>query len=154
MGIVRGGNQASQQTVMRATVNYMPFCRSEPFASTGIAPNTRKSKFQMNCCTAESVPYRQFMANPNLPVVASKLYGTSIRSYSGTAQNRAQEIADNNPHILLAHADQRGYAVAEVTPRQWETSLRVLDDVKSRHSRVSTLTQFLIEDGKPGPQLL
>ncbi|MDR0226192.1 MAG: alkaline phosphatase D family protein [Burkholderiaceae bacterium] len=91
-------------------------------------------------------------ANPQSPVIASEFCGTSIASASSVAQTRAQEIADNNPHILLARSDRRGYAVAEVTPQQWTTTLRVLDDVIQPGSGISTLASFVVQDGVPGPQ--
>ena len=86
------------------------------------------------------------------PVIGSEFCGTSIASTSSTAQTRAQEIADNNPHILLARSDRRGYAVSDVTPGRWKTTLRVLDDVARSDSGVSTLARFVVEDCVPGPQ--
>ncbi|KPU94903.1 alkaline phosphatase [Variovorax paradoxus] len=91
-------------------------------------------------------------SRPQSPVIASEFCGTSIASASGTAQSRAQEIADNNPHILLARSDRRGYAVADVTPGRWLTSLRVLDDVAQPDSGISTLARFAVDDCVPGPR--
>lgn len=86
-------------------------------------------------------------------VIASEFCGTSISSASGVTQARAQQIADHNPHILLARSDKRGYAVAEVTPARWTTTLQVVDDVAQADSGVSTLARFVVEDGVPGPQV-
>lgn len=88
---------------------------------------------------------------PDSACIASEFCGTSITSYSGTSQKRAQEIADLNPHILMARADQRGYAVAEVTPQRWTTHLRALDDVSKENSGLSTQASFIIEDQTAGP---
>lgn len=86
------------------------------------------------------------------PVIGSEFCGTSIASASSVAQGRAQEIADNNPHILLARSDKRGYAMADVTPGRWTTTLRTVDDVSQADSGVSTLARFVVNDGVPGPQ--
>ncbi|MCT9813452.1 alkaline phosphatase D family protein [Acidovorax sp. Be4] len=91
-------------------------------------------------------------ANAQSPVIGSEFCGTSIASVSNVPQNRAQAIADNNPHILLARSDKRGYAVAEVTPQRWVTTLRVVDDVTRADSGVSTLARFVVDDGVPGPR--
>jgi len=95
---------------------------------------------------------RADFSRPQSPVIASEFCGTSIASASGTAQSRAQEIAANNPHILLARSDKRGYAVADVTPGRWLTSLRVLDDVAQPDSGISTLARFVVDDCVPGPR--
>lgn len=86
------------------------------------------------------------------PVIGSEFCGTSIASASRVARSRAQQIADNNPHILLARPDKRGYSVAEVTPGRWTTTLRVVDDVARADSGVSTLARFVVNDRQPGPR--
>ncbi|RIX70294.1 alkaline phosphatase D family protein, partial [Acidovorax cavernicola] len=91
-------------------------------------------------------------SDPQSAVIASEFCGTSLTSHSKTPRARAQEIADNNPHILLARPDKRGYAVAEVTPERWTTTFRVLDDVARADSGVATLARFVVNDQVPGPQ--
>jgi len=91
-------------------------------------------------------------SNPQSPAIGSEFCGTSIASATSVPQRRAQEIADLNPHILLARSDKRGYSVAEVTPERWTTTLRVIDDVVQANSGISTLARFVIEDRVPGPQ--
>lgn len=54
--------------------------------------------------------------------------------------------------MLLARPDQRGYAVAEVTPERWTTTLRVLDDVTRADSGVSTQARFVVTDRVAGPE--
>jgi len=92
-------------------------------------------------------------SDPESKVIGSEFCGTSLTSHSKTPRARAQEIADNNPHILLARPDKRGYAVAEVTPERWTTSLRVLDDVAQADSAVATLARFVVNDQVPGPEI-
>ncbi len=91
-------------------------------------------------------------SNPASAVIGSEFCGTSIASYSSVAQSRAQEIADCNPHILFARSDKRGYAVADVTPGRWKTTLRVLDDVLQPDSGISTLARFKVQDRIAGVQ--
>ncbi|MET1114154.1 MAG: alkaline phosphatase D family protein [Comamonas sp.] len=91
-------------------------------------------------------------SNPQSAVIASEFCGTSLTSHNSTSRVRAQEIADNNPHILLARPDRRGYAVAEVTPGRWTTTLRVLEDAAQADSAVSTLARFVVNDQVPGPE--
>lgn len=91
-------------------------------------------------------------SKPRSAVIGSEFCGTSISSASNVPQARVEEIARLNPHVLLARSDRRGYAVAEVTPARWTTTLRVLDDVMREDSGISTLARFVVEDGRAGPQ--
>lgn len=86
------------------------------------------------------------------PVVASEFCGTSISSRSGTTQDKVDAVARHNPHVLLARCDERGYGLADITPQQWVTTLRVVDDPLDPQSNASTLARFVVEDRKPGPQ--
>ncbi|WEE79796.1 alkaline phosphatase D family protein [Comamonas testosteroni] len=89
--------------------------------------------------------------DPGSATIASEFCGTSITSHSSTSQKRAREIADGNPHILLACSEKRGYCVAEVSAERWVTHLRTLNDVTSKDSGISTLAHFVVEDRRPGP---
>ncbi|QEI08069.1 alkaline phosphatase [Pigmentiphaga aceris] len=91
-------------------------------------------------------------AAPQSPVIASEFCGTSISSRSNATQHRTQKIIDDNPHVLFARPDKRGYAIVDVTPKQWTTTLRVVDDVMRADSGVSTLARFVVNDGVPGPR--
>ena len=85
-------------------------------------------------------------------MIASEFCGTSLSSASGVAQSSVDAIRAKNPHILLARSDQRGYVIADVTPTEWTTSLRVLDDVGKEDSGVSTLARFVVKDRRPGTE--
>ncbi len=98
-------------------------------------------------CRVHADPLR-----PDSPVVASEFCSTSISSRSGTTQDKVDAIARHNPHVLLARCDRRGYGLADVTPLQWTTTLRVVDDPLRADSGASTLAQFVVEDRRPGPQ--
>ena len=88
---------------------------------------------------------------PDSPVIASEFCGTSITSRSGTTQEKVDAIARQNPHVLLARCDQRGYGLADVTPQRWTTTLRVLDDPLRADSGATTLARFVVEDRRAGP---
>jgi alkaline phosphatase D len=53
-----------------------------------------------------------------------------------------------NPHFVFADAKFRGYGVAEFTPKQLTTSLRVIDNVRAKTTTPSTLAQFVVPAGK------
>lgn len=91
-------------------------------------------------------------SNARSPVIASEFCGTSITSFSNVAQSRVQKMVDDNAHLLFARSDKRGYAVADVTPERWTTTLRVVDDVAQADSGISTLARFAVDDRVPGPR--
>lgn len=77
--------------------------------------------------------------------------GTSIsaRSNSSGKTKLTQWLADN-PHFVFAETQAKGYGVAEFTPQQLTTTLRVVDDVTRADTGVSTLARFAVEAGRPG----
>ena len=85
------------------------------------------------------------------PVVASEFCGTSISSRSGTTQDKVDAVVRQNPHVLLARCDLRGYGLADITPARWTTTLRVLSDPLRADSAASTLARFVVEDKRAGP---
>jgi alkaline phosphatase D len=73
--------------------------------------------------------------------------GTSITSRSSGVAKVAERLAEN-PHFVFADAKHRGYGVVEFTPRQLTTTLRVVDDVRLKTTKVETLAQFVVPAGK------
>jgi alkaline phosphatase D len=88
--------------------------------------------------------------DPASPVVASEFVGTSISSQHGS-QDWLDKRRPANPHLLLAEGRYRGYVRAEVTPRRMQVDLRAMESVQTRDAACSTLTSFVVEDGRPGP---
>ncbi len=88
---------------------------------------------------------------PDSPTLASEFCGTSISSRSNTTQTKVDGVARRNPHVLLANCEHRGYAVVDLTPGSWRTTLRVLDDATQSEAKISTLARFGVEDSRPGP---
>ena len=58
---------------------------------------------------------------------------------------------DPNPHVLLARCGERGYGIADITPKLWTTRLQVVQDPMRMDSAVHTLARFVVEPGHPGP---
>ena len=85
------------------------------------------------------------------PAVASEFCGTSISSRSGTTQEKLDAIVRHNPHLLLARCGERGYGIADITPKLWTTRLQVVQDPMRMDSAVHTLARFVVEPGHPGP---
>lgn len=73
--------------------------------------------------------------------------GTSITSRSSGVAKVPERLAEN-PHFVFADATRRGYGVVEFTSKQLTTTLRVLDDVTRKDTKVSTLAQFVVPAGR------
>ena len=79
--------------------------------------------------------------------VAVEFCGTSITSRSGGNQKTVERLAEN-PHLVFAQAQAKGYGMVEFRPTQLSTTLRVLDDVTRQDSRIETLARFMVESGR------
>ncbi|UFP96762.1 alkaline phosphatase D family protein [Gloeobacter morelensis MG652769] len=92
-------------------------------------------------------------ANPDSATVATEFAGTSISS-NFSKEFTAQLIAamPANPHTKFFNGDRRGYTLCTLTPKQWQTDLRVVANPIDPESTVSTLASFVVEDGRPGAQ--
>lgn len=89
--------------------------------------------------------------DPQSPVVATEIVGTSISS-RGPNPDLFTLALKVNPHIKFFESRYRGYVVCEVTPEQWTTQLRVVDQVEKPGAPVRTLASFQIKNGQPGAQ--
>ena len=87
-------------------------------------------------------------ARPDSPSVGVEFCGTSITSRSGGNSRTAERLSEN-PHFVFADAQRRGYGVAEFTPGQLTTTLRVIDDPARRDTGVQTLARFAVQAGRP-----
>jgi alkaline phosphatase D len=85
---------------------------------------------------------------PDSPAIGVEFCGTSITSRSAGNEKTASLLAEN-PHFIFADGERKGYGVAEFTPRQLTTTLRVVDDVTRRETRVETLARFVVQAGRP-----
>ncbi|AMO21695.1 alkaline phosphatase D family protein [Ramlibacter solisilvae] len=88
-------------------------------------------------------------ADPGSAAIGLEFCGTSITSRSSTRKDQLVPLLAENPHFVFADADRRGYGVLEFTPSRLVTTLRVVDDVTRRDSRIATLAAFTAEAGRP-----
>ncbi len=86
--------------------------------------------------------------NPASASLGVEFCGTSITSRAGANAKTTEGLA-RNPHFVFADALRKGYGVVELTPQQLSTSLRVVDDVTQKVTRIETLARFVVQAGRP-----
>jgi alkaline phosphatase D len=95
--------------------------------------------------------YSQTAAAQAGAAVGVEFCGTSITSPSGSsAVEKTPERLAENPHFVFADAKFRGYGVVDFTAKQLTTTLRVVDNVRSKTTTPSTLAQFVVPAVKSG----
>ena len=93
--------------------------------------------------------YSQTVAAQSAPAIGVEFCGTSITSTAGSsAVEKTPERLAENPHFVFADAKFRGYGVVEFTAKQLTTTLRVVDNVRSKTTTPSTLAQFVVPAGR------
>jgi alkaline phosphatase D len=65
-------------------------------------------------------------------------------------EDAIQTAAKEGAHVHFATGLHRGYVRMTLTPRQLTADLRALDDAKRRDAACTTLSTWVVEDGKPG----
>ena len=85
---------------------------------------------------------------PDSAALGVEFCGTSITSRSSQPERVAERLAPN-PHFIHADAMQRGYGIADFTPRELRVQLRLLDDVANPASGVATGSSFAVQAGQP-----
>ena len=83
------------------------------------------------------------------PVVASEFVSTSISSY-GPSRARNEALLAKNPHIRFANSQRRGYTRHDIGVQRWEATFRGVVEPTDPQSRVYTVAQYVVEDGRPG----
>jgi alkaline phosphatase D len=86
--------------------------------------------------------------HPDSATLGVEFCGTSITSRSDGNRHVPDWLAGNS-HFVFGDAERKGYGVAEFTPRQMTTTLRVVDDVTRPDTRIETLASFAVEAGRP-----
>jgi alkaline phosphatase D len=84
------------------------------------------------------------------PVIASEFVGTSLTSH-GPPTERLAKLMPENPHMLFADGNHRGYVRVDVTPQVWRADLRAMASVTQREAGCTTLASYAVESGKAGP---
>lgn len=88
---------------------------------------------------------------PNGPAAATEFVCTSISS-DGDGEplpSDWRDIPANNPHCKLFNS-QRGYQLFNITHKEWQTDVKVLDRVANRGGELKTLAQLHVDPRKPG----
>jgi alkaline phosphatase D len=84
------------------------------------------------------------------PPVATEFMGTSITSGGDPATPSTTYGDDpNNPHIVFRN-NNRGYVLCHLDGRAWTSQYRIVPTVLQRGVPASTLSTFVVEDGRPG----
>ncbi len=77
--------------------------------------------------------------------------GAGITARSAGNSKLAARLAEN-PHFIFADSERKGYGVVEFSPKQIQTELRVVDDVRQPQTKLETLAKFAVEAGVPQVQ--
>ena len=88
--------------------------------------------------------------DPKDPVLASEFTSTSL--CAGTAPTQSW-VMGQNPHAKYNEFRYRGYMRAEVTPTLWRTDAMAAETLMRPGAPSRVLRSFVIEDGRPGPEL-
>ena len=88
--------------------------------------------------------------DPQSPIVASEFVTTSITS-RGMGDSMLNTIKANNPDLLHARADERGYSLITVTPSSVRCDFRSTAFPAGKEPGLKTQASFVVRSGKPGP---
>jgi alkaline phosphatase D len=84
------------------------------------------------------------------PVVASEFVTTSV-SAQALPQSTLAEWASNNPNILLATSEHRGYTRLDITRQRLQADFMAMESVRTPQSARKVLKSFVVESGRPEP---
>ena len=126
--------------------------RGAPATAAGHAPTPACATWWRSAatCTAMSRPTCACVPNdPASPVVASEFVGGSISSRGASLAAMARMRRDN-PDVVHARGDQRGYALIEVTPEAMQCEFRATAHPVAADARFHTQARFAVESGQAG----
>jgi alkaline phosphatase D len=86
------------------------------------------------------------------PVIASEFVGTSITSQA-LSQQSLDERRPENPNLLFASSERRGYLRLDITQQRLRADLIAMDSVMRRDAGRFVQASFVVEDGRAGPQV-
>lgn len=84
---------------------------------------------------------------------ASELVGTEfVAPGVGSPPNStlgavAPTLVENNPHIAWAEGDHRGWLLHEITPQEWRTQFRLVDDFTQAGSPLTVASEWSVPAG-------
>jgi alkaline phosphatase D len=85
------------------------------------------------------------------PLVAPEFVTTSVTS-DAVPESYFEGIRKNNPNLLTATGEHRGYVRMDITKDTLRADLISIDTVKEQNSGRSTLISYVVEAGKPALQ--
>lgn len=88
-------------------------------------------------------------ADPGSPGLATEFVTTSITS-QGANQLKVDATRANNPAVLLANAERRGYVLLDIRPERLQADLIAMNSVTDRAAGRFVQASFVVENGKPG----
>lgn len=91
--------------------------------------------------------------DPDSETLATEFVGTSISSGCPWAP-KVEAALSENPHVKFFDGDNRGYVRCTITPDQWRSDYRVVpNELRNDPTAPSTtLTSWVVENGRPGAQ--
>jgi alkaline phosphatase D len=89
-------------------------------------------------------------ADPASPVVAAEFVTTSVSS-QGLAAKTIEERLTENPSLLVASSEYRGYLRLDLRRERTQVDMVAMDTVLERESRSRVFASFTLEDGSPVP---
>ena len=92
-------------------------------------------------------------SDPSSATVATEFVGTSITS-GGPSYDGLMSAMPNNPQIRFFDSRKRGYMAIDITPGRMTTRYQAISDVRDPRAALSTLNTWVVEDGRPGAQLV
>jgi len=87
----------------------------------------------------------------NVENTATEFCGTSLTSQTSWHPEREPTFYQDNPAINYFNSEKRSYALAEVTPKVWTTTLMGVEDVKNERSATTPIAKFAVERGNKTP---
>jgi alkaline phosphatase D len=87
----------------------------------------------------------------NVENTVTEFCGTSLTSQTGWHPEREPTFYQDNPQVQYFNSEKRGYALAEVTPKLWTTTLMGVEDVKNENSATTPIAKFAVERGNKTP---
>jgi alkaline phosphatase D len=82
--------------------------------------------------------------------IAVEFLGPSIcSSWPAPLNDPIEASLARNPHVKFYNGTERGYCLFSVTPDQWETQFRAVDNLHSHDSKTRVLATFAVNSDSP-----
>jgi alkaline phosphatase D len=88
---------------------------------------------------------------PASATVATEFVGPSITS-QGPSVKRVELLLQENPHVVFANGNRRGYVTLELTQARCVARIRTIVSATAPDSPIHTLATYAVESGRPGAE--